>query len=90
MPNELDALGAARLFLMARGRRGANQDEDLAALARLLTLGAQSGYRAGLERAKGFYREVHNGGCRMFSEGSGCECFLCKCDREAERAEAAS
>jgi hypothetical protein len=81
----MNAIGAARLYLMARGRGGANYEDDLGALTELLTLGAQSGYRTGLEKAKEIYREIHPGGCRMLSQGDACECFLCRCDREIER-----
>lgn len=33
-----------------------------------------------LNKAKDDYRELHSGGCGMFSEGDSCDCFLCRCD----------
>jgi hypothetical protein len=47
--NKADPLGAARLFLMARGRGGPNAAEDMVALAELLTLFAKAGYDAAIE-----------------------------------------
>lgn len=46
-----DHLGAARLFLLARGRGGENHMEDLVALATLLEEFANAGYRKGIEEA---------------------------------------
>ncbi len=39
-----------------------------------------------IERLEDRLRAVH-GGCRMLSEGSDCDCGLCKRDREIERLE---
>ena len=40
----------------------------------------QSAYHV-LDVAKATYRELHSGGCRMFSEGESCKCFLCEMDK---------
>jgi hypothetical protein len=35
---------------------------------------------AAFETAKDIYRTIHSGGCRMFSVGLDCTCFLCLID----------
>ena len=56
----IDTARAARLFLLARGREDPSGD-DFGALQRLLYEFALSGYKAGLEKAKADYRDVHSG-----------------------------
>lgn len=70
-------VGAAGLFLLARGRGGVNAKEDHAALTQLLIEFASTGALAACMRAKKLYRERHSGGCRMLSQGDLCDCFLC-------------
>lgn len=38
------------------------------------------GARDTSELAKSIYREMHSGGCRMYSQGEACRCFLCQMD----------
>jgi len=33
-----------------------------------------------IEVAKAKYKELHSGGCRMYSQGENCKCFLCQMD----------
>ena len=33
-----------------------------------------------IEQCKDIYRQKHSGGCRMYSEGHACDCFLCQVD----------
>ena len=40
-------------------------------------------FRRATEAAKGIYRELHPGGCQMFSLGLACHCFLCRLDELA-------
>lgn len=47
--SKVDTLGAARLFIMARGRGGENVQEDTLALAILLEEFAKAGFQQGLE-----------------------------------------
>ncbi len=76
----IDPMGAARLFLLARGRGGENHHDDLSALSAIITQFSLVGFSLGLEKAKEVYREVHSGGCEILSKGGDCKCFLCRCD----------
>lgn len=80
----IDEVGAANLFLLARGRGGVNEAEDRAALIALLREFGRQGVRVGLEKSKELFRESTDatGGCRMLSRGDGCKCFLCAVDAE--------
>lgn len=47
------------------------------------------GILTGLKKAKEIFRTSTDakGGCNMLSQGGECNCFLCLCDAEIERAE---
>ena len=80
----IDEVGAANLFILARGRGGPNQTEDRDVLVRLLREFAFHGVRLGLEKSKDVFCSSSDarGGCKMLSLGDACECFLCKVDNE--------
>lgn len=79
--------GAAALFLATLS--GELSSFDVGRLARLIEEFAVVGYRVGLEEAKGIYRELHPGGCKMLSQGEGCWCFLCRIDNKKAGAQGA-
>lgn len=83
----IDEIGAARLFLLARGRVGENEAEDHAALTQLLRTFASQGVKVGLERSKEIFRKSWDsaGACQIISKGDDCRCFLCLVEREIER-----
>lgn len=76
----MNALQAANLYLLARGRGGGFHADDAAALAELLTGFAQAGFHAGLKAAKNVYRDMHPEGCHVTELGGCCDCFLCRMD----------
>ena len=80
----IDEVGAANLFLMARGRGGENEPNDREALVMLLREFAAQGVRVGLEKSKDLFRKSSDsrGGCRMLLQGVDCKCFLCAVDAE--------
>lgn len=84
----ISEVGAANLFIMARGRSGSTQLEDRDVLVNMLREFGYQGVVMGLNKAKELFRESTDakGGCRVMSEGYACNCFLCKADRELEAA----
>lgn len=55
-------------------------DDAKAAAVAVLEEAFGAGVRAAIERAKDEYRKDHAGGCKMFSQGNACTCFLCRMD----------
>lgn len=83
----VDEVGAASLFLMARGRGGENDIQDRDALVALLREFANQGVRVGLEKSKALFQDSTDarGGCKIYSQGDECKCFLCAVDEELFR-----
>lgn len=81
---KIDEIGTAKLFILARGRRGENEAEDRIALTKLLLLFRGQGLIDGLEKAKELFRQSTDirGGCKSMSVGNACRCFLCLVDNE--------
>lgn len=69
---------AAQLFLITVPAERTPADAER--LAKLLDAFAVSGMNRGLDVAMKIYRELHSGGCHLLSQGSACDCFLCRCD----------
>ena len=60
-----------------------NLDATWAALGHVLA--KMDDYKNGIEKANDIYRSILPGGCKMFSKGDNCMCFLCQCDRAVEQ-----
>jgi len=76
---EITTIGAARIFL--RFRCGGNMGDNVAQdLAELIDEFCKQSASHVIEVAKAKYKELHSGGCRMYSQGENCKCFLCQMD----------
>lgn len=70
--------GVAALVLKGIGAPASMTEVQI--LSRILQSSFNQGLIDGLEKAKEVYKEFHSGGCRMYSKGDACECFLCRVD----------
>lgn len=76
------AEGVAAVFLRQRAPGCTKRDaEDL---GKLIESAFHQGIYDTIEMAKSRYRNLHAGGCRIYSEGDACNCFLCQMDDAAE------
>ena len=73
--------GLAGLILLSFG--GGYTRSDQKKLAEILQRGFDAGALEAIKGVKNRYRELHPGGCRMFSLGDRCDCFLCELDQMA-------
>lgn len=62
-------------------------EEAVTRLAQLIDVFSKTAYGLGLDTAKGAYRELHPGQCKMLSEGHECKCFLCQMDDKRKELE---
>ena len=72
----IDSLGAAKIFVRSIG----GGDDDAQRLKDAIEYMVAQKVCETAETAKMEYRILHPGGCKVFSHGDDCECFLCKMD----------
>jgi hypothetical protein len=85
----IDVVGAARLYLIARGRGMNNWEEDLAALSSLIGEFQLAGYRMGLDNADRLYCDCERADGKMIKcqgESEDCPCFRCRLKKEFNHA----